>query len=210
MSITIYNDVIMPNTVISAGIAGKQVRNNTRTESLNGSAIININWTKTLRQYELGIVPMRIDQWQAIEGLHEVTDGGAYGFLMEDPKDGTVDDAHGMASLISAGSHTYQLFKRYTSIGSSRYKDRNITRPKASTFKLYISGVPSTSYTLNADTGVITIASDPSANTISWSGSFYVPVHFENDSIDWELVVAGQQDTRFLAGPSVVLMEVRE
>jgi len=210
MAITVLSDVILPNSVLSTGVRGKQLRNNTRTESRNGSAIININWSKTLRQYELGVVPMRLDQWQAIEGLHEVTEGGAFGFLMFDPKDHATVDTQGFVTLIDAATHTYQLVKRYTSAGSTRSKDRTITRPKAAGFVLQINGVPTGSYTLNADTGVVTIPADPVASTVRWSGSFYVPVHFESDQIDWELVVAGPDDTRYLAGPSVVLVEVRE
>lgn len=210
MAITVLKDVILPNSVLSTGVRGKQLRNNTRTESRNGSAIININWSKTLRQYELGLVPMSVDQWQAIEGLHEVTEGGAFGFLMADPKDNSTPDTNGFVTLIDAATHTYQLVKRYTSAGSTRAKDRNITRPKATGFVLQINGVPTTLFTLNADTGVVTIPIDPVASSVRWSGSFYVPVHFENDQIDWELVVAGPADTRYLAGPSVVLTEVRE
>lgn len=210
MAITILNDVILPNAVLSTGVRGKQLRNNTRTEARDGSAIININWSKTLRQYELGVVPMHVDQWQAIEGLHEVTEGGAFGFLMLDPKDNSTIDTQGFVTLIDAATHTYQLVKRYTSVGSTRAKDRTITRPRATGFVLQINGVPTGSYTLNADTGVVTIPSDPLASTVRWSGSFYVPVHFENDQIDWELVISGPADTRYLAGPSVVLTEVRE
>lgn len=32
----------------------------------------------SLRKYDLGFVPMLPAQWAAIEGLHEVTEGGAY------------------------------------------------------------------------------------------------------------------------------------
>ena len=79
MAITVLSDVILPTSLLTSGVRGKQMRNNTRSEASNGSAIININWSKTLRQYELGCVPMTVAQWQALEGLHEVTEGGAYG-----------------------------------------------------------------------------------------------------------------------------------
>ena len=48
------------------------------------------------------------------------------------------------------------------------------------------------------------------ADTLTWSGEFYVPVHFANDDIDWEVVVGGGFSGRIIAGPSVVLQEVRE
>ena len=62
-----------------------------------------------------------------IEGIHEVTEGGAYGFLLADPKDESATPATGRASLVSRA--IYQLAKRYTSIGSTCTKDRTITRP---------------------------------------------------------------------------------
>ena len=210
MAITVFSDVVLPNSVISAGIRGKQMRNNTRTEAANGTIMVNINWSRTLRQYEIGFIPMPLDTWRTIEGLHEVTEGGAYGFLMQDPKDHTV--GAGGVALAAATDTTFHLCKNYTVAGSSRSKTRPITRPSASGFALSVNGAPlgSGSYSLNTDTGVITIASKPAANTISWTGNFYVPVHFMDDSIDWELVKAGADDGRLLAGPNVILMEVRE
>lgn len=208
MAITVYADVIAPNSLWSAGVRGKQMRVNRRAQVASGEKLINVVQTVTRRQYEFGTVPLTVDQWQALEGLYEVTDAGAYGFLVQDPKDCTASHTTGKASLISSGAHTYQLFKRYTSVGSTRTKDRVITRPKAAGFVVSISGTPTASYTLDVDTGVITIPADPSAANVSWAGLFYVPVHFENDDIDWELVIAGGAAARYAAGPQVVLSEV--
>ncbi len=382
MSITILADVIMPNNVLSAGVRGKNMRQNQRAMNQAGFVTANIVWTKTLRQYELGTVPMLIAQWQAIEGLHEVTEGGAYGFLMEDPKDNTVSATEGvlqpMVSGVAAGTAgagygvpTYQLAKRYTSSGSTRTKDRAITRPKgvpvflrggspvtvgsgagnvaydantgavtfvadstksvsalssktitgitkanpgvvtcvahgfasgdkikpasvvgmtqvngnyytitsltADTFSIgvdttgyttytsggtatkygitqtspvrvnsaahgftngqvvYLSGVVGTTevnslpftvanaatnyfelsgingsaYTAYVSGGTISKFAQ-STESLTWSGRFYVPVQFMDDTIEWDMVRAGQFEQRLVAGPSVVLIEVRE
>jgi uncharacterized protein (TIGR02217 family) len=210
MAITVYTDVILPSGVLAGGVRGKQIRSNARTGARNGGMQINVNWARTLRQYELGVSPMTVEQWQAIEGLHEVTEGGAFGFLMPDPKDASASLANGRVSLVSGT--TYQLQKRYTSAGSTRTKDRKITRPIAAGFVLQASGVTvaGADYTLNTVTGRLTIPSAPAAATLTWSGSFYVPVHFASDEIDWELVRSGPMDTRLMAGPSVTVMEVAE
>lgn len=210
MSIVVLSDVIAPNSLWSSGVRGKQIRRNQRVQVSSGEMQINVGWSRTLRQYEIGSVPLTVEQWQSLEGLHEVTEGGAYGFLLQDPKDSTVTDATGKATLIDAGTHTYQLVQRKTAAGSSRTHDRVITRPRAASFVLKVSGTPTGSYTLDADTGIVTIPADPAFATVSWSGIFYVPVHFETDDIDWELVRAGGADTRLVAGPSVLLTEVRE
>jgi uncharacterized protein (TIGR02217 family) len=210
MAITVYTDVILPNSVLAGGVRGKQIRSNARTGARNGGMQINVNWARTLRQYELGVSPMTVEQWQAIEGLHEVTEGGAFGFLMPDPKDASASLANGRVSLVSGT--TYQLQKRYTSAGSTRTKDRKITRPIAADFVLQASGVTvaGANYTLNTVTGRLTIPSAPAAATLTSSGSFYVPVHFASDEIDWELVRSGPMEARLMAGPSVTVMEVAE
>lgn len=209
MAITVLADVIAPNSLWDAGVRGKQMRRNERVQVKSGAMFVNIGRAVTMRQYEFGTAPLTREQWQALEGLYEVTEGGAYGFLVQDPKDCSATHLTGKATLISAPAHTYQLIKRYTSVGSSQFKDRVITRPKAVGFVMHVSGVP-TGYTLDDDTGVITIASDPVASTVSWAGLYYIPVHFANDDLDWTLLAAGPEDARYMAGQSVLLNEIKE
>jgi Uncharacterized conserved protein len=210
MSITVLDDVILPTGITAVGVTGSNVRKNERSITLSGERHVNQLWSRTERHYTLGTVPLTLDQWQDIETIHEITEGGAYGFLMEDPKDCRMTTTHGKATLVSAPAHTYQLIQRKFLTGTSRTKDRNITRPKAADFILYLSGVPTLSYTLNVNTGVVTIPADPTATNVTWSGSFYTPVQFENDEIDWTLVKGGSPLSRLMAGPNVMLIEVRE
>lgn len=306
MSITVYSDVVMPDSVIATGVRGRQMRRNARASTQGGQMQANVLWSRTLRQYEIGYIPMLASQWLAIEGLHEVTEGGAYGFLMTDPKDSSATHADGMLYAYVGGAlagtcgtgygvPTYKLHKRYTSTGSSRSKDRSVTRPRSTieikrggvavtlgaapgnasvdydtgtvTFvadssstvtgitvgattqvtltaalsgvaigeRLYlagiggadaallnskshaITGISSSTYTLAIDTTGKTLsvagsgyAYPQSTETLTWAGSFYVPVHFSSDEIDWELVRGGPADGRLIAGPSVTLDEVRE
>lgn len=209
-SLTVYADVIVSDLLISAGVTGRQMRRNTRVQSPNGRMRINVDQPRTMRQYEFGTVPLTLDQWQLLEGLYEITDAGAYGMLMRDPKDASAKLTDGRVSLVSGT--TYQLQKRYSVVGSTRTKDRKITRPFAAGFTLQSSGVTVSpaSYTLNDVTGTIVIPSAPSASLLTWSGVFYVPVHFRDDIIDWDVVRSGSYESRFIAGPSVVLDEVME
>lgn len=206
MPITVLSDVLLPDSAVAAGLRGKNMRLNSRVAMNNGYESINVIWSRTLRQFELGFIPMHLSAWQAIEALHEITEGGAYGFLMEDPTDHEVTG--GVATLVSTG--VYQLHKRYIDVGSSRYKDRTITRPRATGFAITTAGTPIVSYTLDVATGRITIPAAPTASTLAWSGKFYLPVHFMEDSIDWEMVMPGSDARRMLSGPSVVLQEIRE
>lgn len=203
--VAVLSDVVMPDTVVQAGLRGKNQRRNERARSASGYTQANVLWESTLRRYDLGFVPMLPSQWQTIEGLHEVTEAGAYGFLMRDPKDSTVTHTDGRLSLVSAG--VYQLTKRYTSVGSAQYKDRRITRPIAS-IVIHEAGAPAVGATVDYDTGLVTYAG--AATSLTWAGSFYVPVHFESDDLDWDLVRGGPADQRLIMGSAIVLAEVRE
>jgi uncharacterized protein (TIGR02217 family) len=206
MAITVYPDIVLRNNVLQAGLRGKQQRRNQRVTTSSGQMAANVLWTQTLMQFDLSFIPLSHDDWQYVQQLHEVTEGGAYGFLMEDPKDSEVTTGQGVVQALT--STTFQLYKRYLHAASARYKDRKITRIDADTFALG-GGLTGT---LDENTGVVTIPSAPSAAAVSWTaGRYYVPVHFMDDSIEWEIVGSGQTaQARYVAGTNILLQEVRE
>jgi uncharacterized protein (TIGR02217 family) len=205
-AITVYADVILRNSVLTSGVQGRNIRQNRRVELVSGFKQVNSQWEQTLREYDWETIPLQRSDWNYLESLHEVTDGGAFGFLMEDPKDMKASITEGVVAGLT--STTFQLYKRYTH--ASRTKDRKITRPRTTDLIVEISGIPTVSYTLDTTTGIITIPAAPSAANVTWSGRFYVPVHFKNDAIDWSLIAGGAEDARYMAGPSVILQEIRE
>ena len=301
--VSILSDVILPETVISAGVRGRNVRTNTRTQNQGGYMQANIV-AGTLRRYEIGIIPMFVAQWQQIEGLHEVTEGGAYGFLMRDPKDSNVvagllqpyTTAIVGAIGLGYGVPSHRLYKRYTVTGSARTRDRRISRPSAAAITRggapVVVGAAAGQIAINYDTGTVTFVADTSqamssitvgattvlnfangtgivaalavgqrvyllgitgtaagvlnslshaitakgatsltistvttgltasagtaykypqgSEALAWAGDFYVPVQFETDEIDWQMLAPGDEASRILSGPSVALVEVRE
>jgi uncharacterized protein (TIGR02217 family) len=212
-TVQVLPDVVLSNAVVSAGLKGKNRRKNTRVTVASGAQFINVDWATTLREYELSTVPLRRADWAYIEELFEITDAGAFGFLMLDPKDQAAGVGEGI--VYDLGGGTYQLYKRYTHKATGRYRDRKITRPIFAGSVLYVDGAPvdpGTGYVLDQSTGQLSaVPGSPAAGRITWTGRFYVPVHFQNDDIDWELVVPGADpDARFIAGPSVVFEEIRE
>lgn len=210
MSIPILSDVIAPNSLWSATVRGKLMRRNRRGANLGGFQQINVLWSNTLRSWEFGSVPLSLAVWKTLQALYEVTDAGASGFLLHDPQDCIVTVDYGAAINYDTSDNTYRLVQRITSPGGTRTHDRTITRPDANSFRLFINGVEELTYTLDDETGIIIIPSDPLPSSISWSGRTYVPVHFTDDEIDWDLVIAGPADQRMFAGPRVMLEEVRE
>jgi uncharacterized protein (TIGR02217 family) len=174
-----------------------------------GYMTINAVSSQALREFELGTVPMRIEDWQRVQAFHEITLGGAFGFLIEDPADCIAkNSAIVQMPAIGATPAYYQLVRRYVDPTSGRYSDRPITRPQLSSLVLATSGgTPAVGFTVDPATGRVT-GSDPTA--LTWSGRFYTPVHFQSDDLDWDLIAPGGYDQRFVAGPSVVLQEIRE
>lgn len=306
MTITIFDDTILPPSVIKADVRGSSVRQNERVVVQGGYQTVNVIWWNSLRKFEFGFVPMLPDEWAILEGLFEVTAGGAYGFLMQDPKDSKVALGQGelMAyngvalgpSGVGYGEPSYQLMRVYSVIGSPRKTARRITRPRFATATR--NGTPLTAgagagnISLNTQTGIVTFVADSSqavssiatgADTVvnfsggagivadldvgervylaglagsaaaalngmsheitakgassltidtvttglaatggtaykypqaddvlEWSGNFYVPVHFDNDNLDWDMLRSGTFDDRLVGASGVVLMEVRE
>jgi uncharacterized protein (TIGR02217 family) len=210
MSILVFSDIVFRHSVISAGVKGRQVRKNKRVTTASGFESINIVWDRTLREFEIATIPLQRADWEYIESIHEITEGGAYGFLLEDPKDSHTTNTTAYTQttgvMASLGGGTYQLYKRYKHLASTRYKDRKITRPVASEFQAYdVAGSPLTG-TVDANTGIATITGVPA----TWVGRFYVPVHFQSDIIDWTLEASGPESVRYWSGPSVVFEEIRE
>lgn len=78
-----------------------------------------------------------------------------------------------------------------------------------------ISAKGATSLTISTDTTglAVTLAGTaykyPQASeALTWSGSFYTPVRFAEDDIDWSMLSGGaDSDARFVEGPSVMLIE---
>ena len=156
-----------------------------------------------------------------------VTLGGGAGQAAIDYTTGAVTfvaDTSQALSSVTVGASTVLNFANGTgmvasmSVGQRVYL-AGITGTAATTLNglshaITAKGV--TSLTVSTGTTGLTAAAGtaykyPQASeALTWSGNFYVPVHFMNDEIDWDLVRAGQFDQRLLAGPSVVLQEVRE
>lgn len=208
--IPILADVIAPNTLWSATVRGKLLRKNRRASNIGGFQQINVLWANSLRSWEFGTVPMPLSVWKTLQGLYEVTEAGASGFLLHDPQDCVVTVDYGRAINYDSSDNTYRLIQQITSPGGTRTYDRTTTRPDANSFRLFVDEVEEVTYTLDDETGVLTIPSDPLYTSITWSGRTYVPVHFTDDEIDWDLVIAGPAEQRVFAGPRVMLEEVRE
>jgi len=207
--IIVLDDVIMSNKLLSARVSGSAGRTNKRLDvGETGFMAINALSSQSKRKYDIDTVPLSLENWDELASIFEITMAGTFGFLIEDPVD---NRAYPGAVSLELDGH-YQLQRRYVHKPSGRYHDRPITRPRAAGFQLMVDGVAlaPAAYTLDVKTGRLTISGSPAADLLSWIGRFYVPVHFQADTLEWKLECGGSVDQRLIAGPSVVLQEVRE
>lgn len=178
MPVTVYSDVIVPDRIIRMGASGKNARVNNRTQNRGGYSQVGIVRNRTQREYTLGLALMSPDDWATIEGLHEITDGGAYGMLLHDPKDSICSTGllQGVLSGLAAGTMgvghglpSYRMFQRKSAAGTSRTYDRRVTRPQSPSV-LTRNGSPVTigvgagNAAINYDTGTATWIADATRN----------------------------------------------
>lgn len=139
MSVEVLSDVILDECVFLANAGGTRMRQNDRTSNQGGYVTVNAIRDVSLMQYVLGVKPMGAAiEWQEVVAVYEVTDAGAFGFLIKDPVDQYVDDGGLQGYILGAeigspgfgnGGPLYGLRKLYKPLSSTRKKARAITRP---------------------------------------------------------------------------------
>lgn len=178
MPITVLNDVILPDCIARQGVSGRNVRVNFRSYNRGGYGQATISRSRTLRQIDLAIVPLPRDDWETLETLHEVTEGGAYGMLAHDPKDyvcttGRLRAYHGGLDVGGVGEGygvpVYRMYQRKAAMGTARTFDRRVTRPQSPSVLTRNAspvtlGVGAGQAAINYDTGTVTFVADATRN----------------------------------------------
>jgi uncharacterized protein (TIGR02217 family) len=138
-------------------------------------------------------------RWDVSQGINDQADfdtlrahfltvqGRLHGWRFKDWSDYTVSLSQGRVQEIT--TTTFQLVKRYTS--GAQTLDRQIRKPLASPFELRNSGTPltpTTDYTLDTTTGIVTTTSPRTAANLTWSGEFDVPMRYDTDRLDARIV----------------------
>ena len=113
-------------------------------------------------------------------------------------------DGTGLVAAMSTGQRVYLAGLSGTAAATLNNLSHEITSKGASSLTV------STVSTGLAATGGTAYQFPQASEALTWSGAFYVPVHFVQDDLDWDIVRSGPADTRIVVGPSVLLQEVRE
>jgi uncharacterized protein (TIGR02217 family) len=144
----------------------------------NGREQRNANWTKAKRRFTAVYQNFTPDEFAILLACFHAARGSAYNFRFKDWSDYTAQDEV-LSTVPGANTTPVQLTKKYTFGGFTTYRD--IVKPNAEGFTMYENGVAKAGV-LDTTTGRFT----PSANwtagaTLSWTGTFDVPVRFASD-----------------------------
>jgi uncharacterized protein (TIGR02217 family) len=130
------------------------------------------------------------ERWNVAYGVREETQldalmtffycrrGRAAGFLFWNHRDHSA-----VAAVIGTGNavtQAFQLYKTYTSGGV--VFSRKIRKPKSGTLTITLNGSPTTAWTCDYATGIVTFTAPPANGAvIAATFDFYVPMRFDAD-----------------------------
>jgi uncharacterized protein (TIGR02217 family) len=158
-------------------------------------------WEESRLVFDLSYAPMPLEDARQIEAMFYARRGRARSYLVRDPLDYVAQ-----AEPLGTGDGTrrdFQLVRVYEPAGVPYA--RPIRHIKGGTLTVYLNGVATTAYSLLTG-GIVRLTTAPAAGVVvAASFEFYVPVRFDMDQLEVELMtptVARVRDLR--------LVEVRE
>lgn len=161
---------------IAYGATGGPTFNTRKVAMRNGRVLRNANWSRPMYRFTAAYQNIAQADHDAVVAAFITTQGAAHGFRWWDRADYTATrEELGVIPV----SQTMQLTKTY-GFGSGALV-RDIVKPRAENFQLFVNGV-AVSSSLDTTTGIVTI-SQPPGGVASWSGEFDVPVTFESDEL---------------------------
>ena len=164
-----------------------------------------INGSQPLGRWQLGDRALTRSELDYFLEFHANRKGSYQGFRFKDWSDYKINQAIGVGD----NSKTqFPLYKTYT-VESYSVK-RRITKPVSSGFKVFLNGTEQTSgVTVNTATGLITFSDSPDTGVeVSVSGTFDVPVRFEQDEITFRFL-ATDTDKAIFALEKLSIIEIR-
>ncbi|MCA3555309.1 DUF2460 domain-containing protein [Aestuariivirga sp.] len=204
-----FDDVRFP-TAISRGSSGGPERRTEIVVTGSGAEERNSRWACSRRRYNAGFGVKSLDDIHRVVAFFEERRGRLHGFRWKDPLDfkscapaaavTPLDQAIGTGD---GAAVKFQLVKRYGS-GLRDYV-RTVTKPVAGSVRVAVGAQEVTGFSLDALTGVVTLAAAPPAGAAVTAGFFFdVPVRFDTDELRINL-------TQFAGGdiPDIPIVEIR-
>lgn len=146
----------------------------------NGIVRRNASRSRPLYRYAILYQNLLPADHAAVLAAFNACRGGAFGFRLRDPAENAVVD---QAFATGTGaSQTVQLAITYT--WGTQQIVRPIRKPNAGVV-IRANGVVLSGATVDTTTGLATFTA-PAGQTVTWTGSFDVPVRFETDQLIWQ------------------------
>ena len=179
---------------IETGMKGGPRFNVTVWTTGSGTEFRNLNSPRSPGRWSFDVGPYDTDVPQnAIDTVVEMfwaARGKLYGFLLRDWVDYRATNQPLLA--VPDTPDTYQLVRVYDN--GVRTATRKITRPEQGTVVVYNSGVPIAA-TIDYENGRITVA-EGTEETLTADYQFFVPVRFDVDDLDIEVILDGLKDLK--------------
>ena len=199
------------------GAQGGPVFSTTINGTQNNRETRGQNWFQELSRWDIGFGIRKQEDIEILSSFFRQRRGRLHGFLFKDWSDYQVRNIQHFGDGDGALTR-FQLRKVYgdPSLPSSEWYERKITRPIATTVRIFETADPSTGlynelfspadYMLNEDTGVVTLTTPLALGVgIYWTGEFDIPVRFDVDSLDIAVEWADAMEIR-----NINVMEIRE
>lgn len=213
MSADFFDDVVFPTSISLYAFKGKRSRRTRVAMNNAGFEQRKSEWAQTLRTFDAGMVVRPASQWRLIDDLFETVEGKGIGFLLQDPTDYQISASQGV--LVQIAGNAYSLQK--ATVVGSHTTFRGIAKPKSGTIAVFktnagvTTSVGSGSYAIDYTAGVLTFGGGyvVAGDTFTWSGEFYLPVRFETDDLDWQVIDKQALGELLISGPSIPIAEMR-
>ena len=178
---------------ITYGALGGPVFSTSVITSSSGGEARNAQWAYPLHRWDVSQGLNGSTDFAALRQFFMAAMGRRRGWRFKDWTDYSAAHTGNEAGVVIAlTSTTFQMVKRYNA--GSVTQDRVIRKPVSGTVEVKVSGVVDGTASVNAATGVITIASAPAASAVTWAGQFDVPVRFDIDALQARVVARNLAD----------------
>lgn len=207
---------------IAFGAQAEPMWNTDVAATRSGHEATNRNWTHTRHRYNVSLSVRDADDYALVRTHFHLCRGRARKFRFRDFLDfqahatATTAGELGTTVVVDDSPFTLQLYKLY-GVGQSTAYARKITRPVASTFRLWrvrssVASDVTSSATLSAETGTLTVTGNADGDEYYWTGEFDVPCRYGADQLPAAVInkTPGHDGRLLVSCDSIEVLEVRE
>ncbi len=153
----------------------------------------NAVWAASRRRYDVGSGVRTLDDLSAVIAFFEARAGQLYGFRFKDFSDckscapaatpAATDQALGTGD---GTTRVFQLRKAYADTAASYVRD--IVKPVAGSVLVAVNGTPTSAFTVDTATGLVTFDAAPADGAVLTAGFLFdTPVRFDADTLSVNL-----------------------